>query len=218
MKKHIICFGDSNTYGYCADPADCADGGGRFNEEERWPRLLQTKLGDDYLVIEEGLPGRTTAFDDPLHEGLAGVSYITPCLKSHEVVDLLIIMLGTNDTKDRFAQNAYGIGRGMERLVRKAYATDCWGGKKPNVLVVAPPPIQKGMLTSTIAEEMGKNCVEISEGVAEKFKNVCELLGTHFLDAAHCEFNQVDYMHLSAKGHTDLADTLAEVVPTLLQE
>ena len=71
MKKHIICFGDSNTHGYCADPGDCADGLlQRFNEEERYPCLLQKFLGDEYLVIEEGLPGRTTVFEDPLHEGI----------------------------------------------------------------------------------------------------------------------------------------------------
>ena len=99
MKKHIVCLGDSNTHGYCADPADCADGGIRFNENERWTRRLQTLLGDEYLVTEEGLSGRTTCFDDPIHEGLSALSYITPCLKSHEFVDLLVIMLGTNDVK-----------------------------------------------------------------------------------------------------------------------
>ena len=54
MKKHILCFGDSNTHGYCADPADCFGGGVRFPEEQRWTRLLQEALGQDYLVIEEG--------------------------------------------------------------------------------------------------------------------------------------------------------------------
>ena len=96
MKKHIVCFGDSNTHGYCADPKDCADGGDRFNENERWTCLLQKTLGDEYLVLEEGLSGRTTVFDDPLHECMSGLDYITPCLMSHEPVDLLIIMLGTN--------------------------------------------------------------------------------------------------------------------------
>ena len=116
MKKHIVCFGDSNTHGYCADPRDCADGGIRFNESERWTRRLQAQLGEEYLVIEEGLSGRTTCFDDPIHEGLNGLNYIYPCLKSHEDVDLLVIMLGTNDTKDRFYASAACIGIGMARL------------------------------------------------------------------------------------------------------
>ena len=74
MKKHILCFGDSNTHGYCADPRDCADGGVRFNENERWTCLLGKILGDEYLVIEEGLGGRTTVFDDPYTEGLSGLT------------------------------------------------------------------------------------------------------------------------------------------------
>ncbi|MGM9660535.1 MAG: GDSL-type esterase/lipase family protein [Faecousia sp.] len=143
MKKHILCFGDSNTHGYCAESADCADGGIRFTEDQRWPRLLQKALGEDYLVTEEGLPGRTTCFEDPVHEGLNALNYIYPCLKSHEVIDLLIIMLGTNDCKDRFYASAACIGLGMARLVKKAKDTDCWGGKNPNILVVAHRPLAK---------------------------------------------------------------------------
>ena len=92
MKKHIVCFGDSNTHGYCAM------NDGRFDENERWTCFLQKNLGEDYLVLEEGLSGRTTCFNDPLFEGLSGLDYIYPCLMSHEPVDLLVIMLGTNDT------------------------------------------------------------------------------------------------------------------------
>ena len=218
MKKHIICFGDSNTHGYCADPADCADGGIRFNEDERWTRLLQKKLGDEYLVIEEGLSGRTTCFDDPIHEAMSGLDYITPCLKSHEDVDLLIIMLGTNDTKDRFYASAGCIAIGMGRLVKKAMATECWGGKKPNILVLCPPPIGDGMHTSACAETMGKLCAERSRELAYYYKEQCQLIGCHFADAAEmgAEFNEVDYMHLTRKGHAALAEALAKLVPELV--
>ncbi|MFR6092684.1 MAG: GDSL-type esterase/lipase family protein, partial [Faecalibacterium prausnitzii] len=102
MKKHILCLGDSNTHGYCADPADCADHGIRFNEDERWTCRLQTALGSDYLVTEEGLSGRTTVFVDPIHESMDALSVAYSLLKSHEAIDLLIIMLGTNDVKERF--------------------------------------------------------------------------------------------------------------------
>ena len=215
MKKHILCFGDSNTHGYCADPGDCADAGIRFNESERWTKLLQTCLGDDYLVIEEGLSGRTTCFDDPIHEGLKGLDYLYPCLKSHEDIDLLIIMLGTNDCKDRFYASAACIGIGLARLVKKAMAADCWGGKQPNILVVAPPPIGEGMLQSPVAATMGEKCVEKSRLLAHYYKEQCALLGCHFMDAAGCEFNQIDYMHLTRKGHAQLAQQLADLVPEL---
>ncbi|MBO7251189.1 MAG: lipolytic enzyme, G-D-S-L, partial [Oscillospiraceae bacterium] len=134
MKKHIVCLGDSNTHGYCADPADCADGGNRFNENERWPRVLEKLLGEDYLVLEEGLSGRTTVFPDALHEGMPALDVVYPVLMSHEPVDLLIIMLGTNDTKDRLGMNAACIALGMERLVQKAKSVPCWGTHEPAIL------------------------------------------------------------------------------------
>lgn len=218
MKKHILCLGDSNTHGYCADPADCADGGIRYNESERWTALLGKKLGENYLVIEEGLSGRTTAFSDPLYEGLSAVDYIGPCLKSHEDIDLLIIMLGTNDSKDRFSVSAPCIALGMSRLVKKAMATDCWGSKSPNILVIAPPPIGEGMLTSPVAGTMGTGCVEKSRALAKEYEAVCRLLNVHFLDAGtlNCPFNQIDYMHLTKKGHFVLAEALSALVPSLI--
>ena len=225
MKKHIICLGDSNTHGYCADPRGCADPElFRFNEDERWTKLLQKELGDEYLVVEEGLSGRTTVFQDPLYEGLDALSYLWPCLKSHEPVSLLIVMLGTNDTKQRFGMNAYAIGLGMRRLVQKAATIDCWGpGGKPNILIVSPPAVGEGVLTSSVAEEMGTTpptCVEKSRQLAVEYHRVAEETGCHFLDAdgCGCEFNTIDYMHLTKKGHMALAAALAKLVPGLLPD
>ena len=220
MKKHIVCFGDSNTHGYCADPKDCADGGIRFNEQERWTRLLQNLLGEDYLVIEEGLSGRTTCFDDPIHEGLNGLRYIYPCLKSHEYLSLLVIMLGTNDVKERLGANAYAIGLGMRRLVQKAMTVDCWApGTKPNILVVAPPAIREGIYSCPLADEMGVGSMEKSRQLAREYARVAQECGVHFLDAdkVGCEFNQVDFMHLTNKGHETLAKALAELIPSLVK-
>jgi len=223
MKKHIICLGDSNTHGYCADPSDCADPAlARFNEDERWTCLLQKALGEAYLVVEEGLSGRTTVFQDPLYEGLDALHYVYPCLKSHEPVSLLIIMLGTNDTKERFNVNPFAIGLGMRRLIQKAKTVDCWGpGGTPNILVVAPPIIGEGVLTSPVADEMGTmgpSCVEKSRRVPAEFRRVAAENGVHFLDANEvgCEFNQIDFMHLTRAGHARLAEALAELVPTLV--
>ena len=225
LKKHIVCLGDSNTHGYCADPADCADPQlARFNEDERWTKRLQKALGEDYLVLEEGLSGRTTVFSDPLYEGLDALSYLWPCLKSHEPVSLLVIMLGTNDTKERFGMNAFAIGLGMRRLVQKAQTIDCWGpGGRPNILIVAPPIIGEGVLTSPVADEMGTmgpGCVEKSRKVPAEFRRIAAENGCHFLDANElgCEFNQIDFMHLTNKGHARLAEALAERIPALLAD
>ena len=218
MKKHIVCLGDSNTHGYCADPADCTEGGVRFNESERWTGLLQTALGPEYLVAEEGLNGRTTVFPDPVEEGKAAIDYIYPCLRSHQDVDLLIIMLGTNDTKERFSVNAHNIAMGMDRLVKKAMDTECWAGGTPNILVISPPAILEGVEEGPLRGTMGRGCVEKSRQLAREYRPICEARGIHFLDAdaVGCEFNTVDFIHLTRKGHAALAAALASLIPTLL--
>lgn len=216
MKKHILCLGDSNTHGYCADPADCADGGIRFNEDERWTCLLQKALGPDYLVTEEGLSGRTTVFQDPLHESMDALGVLYALLKSHEFIDLLIIMLGTNDTKERLGANASCIAIGMERLVRKAQSVDCWGSRAPNILIVCPPPIRPEMELSETGVPMGKGCLEKSRELPAYYEKSAKLVGAHYLNAAECEFNAVDGMHLTRRGHARLAALLAEAVPALL--
>ena len=209
MKKHIVCLGDSNTHGYCADPNDCADGGDRFNEQERWTCLLQSALGDNYMVLEEGLSGRTSVFTDPLHESMDAVSVAYSVLMTHEPVDLLIIMLGTNDTKERFAANAPAIAVGMERLIKKCKSVECWGNHAPNILVVCPPPLGEGFHD----EDMGNGCVEKSRALPEYLKAVAERNNVHYLDAADCEFNSVDFTHLTRLGHKQLSEKLAAAIP-----
>lgn len=219
MKHHIVCFGDSNTHGNCADPKDCADHGGRFNEDERWPCLLQKALGSEYLVLEEGLGGRTTVFDDPFSEGRSALDYITPCMHTHSPIDLLIIMLGTNDVKERFSANAACIGMGMSRLVGKAIQSGGWGKKGPNILVIAPPHIAEDMYHSSSAASMGAGCVEKSRELAHYYKAYCQQSGVRHLDAQElgCEFNQIDHMHLTKEGHATLARHLIELIPQLIK-
>ena len=216
MKKHIVCFGDSNTHGYCADPKDCADGGDRFNEDERWTCLLQKALGEDYLVLEEGLSGRTTVFPDALHESMSGLDSIYSCLMSHEPVDLLVIMLGTNDTKERLCANAAVIGIGLERLIMKAKTVPAWRNGTPHILVITPPHIGEGLYLRPEGVPMGKGCPEKSRALAPYFKQAADNQGCAFLDAEGiAEYNKVDCMHLSRRGHAQLADHLAGLTPTL---
>ena len=216
MKKHIVCFGDSNTHGYCADPGDCTDGGSRFDETQRWTCLLQKKLGENFLILEEGLSGRTTVFEDPLEEGLCGLDAIYSALKSHEPVDLLVVMLGTNDTKCYLGQNADTIAMGMERLLRKAMNVERWT-EKPNILLIAPPHIRPCIRDHEFFGPMGEDCLKKSRGLAVRYEKLAETLGCHFLDAEGiAEFNNVDGMHLTALGHAQLAQALARLIPELV--
>ena len=212
--KQILCFGDSNTYGLIPGTEN------RYNWEIRWTGRLDAAVrGKGYRVIEEGLCGRTTVFEDPLREGRRGTALLGTVLESHKPLELVILMLGTNDCKDRFCSSAACIGLGMARLVNKAKSTDCWGGKTPNILVIAPPPIGEGMLTSAVAATMGKLCVEKSRQLADSYREQCELLNVSFLDAGAigCEFNTVDFMHLTSRGHRTLAEALAKLIPQLLR-
>ena len=107
--KTILCYGDSNTWGY--NPATTE----RSSRDERWTGILRRELDDGYLVIEEGLNGRTTVWDDPIEGYKNGKEYLIPCLETHKPLDLVIIMLGTNDLKVRFSvrhcQRRRGFGR-----------------------------------------------------------------------------------------------------------
>lgn len=213
MKRHIVCYGDSNTHGYQAA------NNGRFDEEERWTCLLQKNLGEEYQVMEEGLSGRTTCFDDPLFEGLSGLDYLYPCLMSHEPVDLLVIMLGTNDTKERFGASAACIALGLKRLIDKAIATkDCWRGGKPNILVVTPQNIGREYAETEVGSTMGRGCAEKSEGLAVEYRKIAELTGCHYLDAnevVSAPPNDIDFMHLTGEGHAQLAKALADRIPQI---
>lgn len=205
---NILCFGDSNTHGY--NPKDTT----RFEKNIRWTGILQNLLGEKDYVIEEGLSGRTTVFEDPINEGLCGLNYIVPCLMTHEPVDLLIIMLGTNDTKERFGANAYVISLGLTRLIKKVKNTEItFRNNKPNILIVAPLPIRPEIESVECGVTMGKGCSEKSYKLIPLYKKVAEELGCHFFDPSpYVICSDYDYMHLSEEAHKILANKLYEVI------
>lgn len=212
MVKTVICFGDSNTHGYNAE------NGGRFSIAERWTRILGKILGEEYDVIEEGVSGRTTVFDDPLFEGLSGLSAIHTCLMSHEPVDVLIIMLGTNDTKERFSATSRNIAQGLARLTEKAKYTKGVWRSEPKIILVSPVPIEEGCLTSDVGGEMGAGCVEKSRDLGVQFERIAREQECYFLDAAKIPGIGViptDYMHLTGESHRLLAEELAGIIRKL---
>ena len=125
-KMKILCFGDSNTFGYIPGR------GGRYDRHTRWPGRLQELLGSAYQVIEEGLCGRTTAFDDVTEPGRSGLDRIRDAVGKNEPLDLLIIVLGSNDCKAQFQASAEEITKGLERLlerprmVKRRIFVYCW--------------------------------------------------------------------------------------------
>lgn len=205
---NILCFGDSNTYGY--NPKN----GLRYKKNVRWTGILQKLLGENYKVIEEGLNGRTTVFDDPFLEGRCGLNDITKCLNLHKPIDLLIVMLGTNDTKEIFNADANTITKGLETLLNKAMSSfEVFTNNKPNILIIAPFPIRPEIINTFWISSMGKNCSKKSYELIEKYKNLAKSLNCHFFDPSPYGIcSDYDYLHLSEETHNILAHKLYELI------
>lgn len=212
MKKRILCFGDSNTWGYIPT-------GGRYDEHTRWPMRLGELLGEDYAVVEEGFNGRTCVYDDPVEGGYkSGVEYLPPCLMTHNPLDAVIIMLGTNDTKRRFGLTPMTIGQSMMQLVRtcKLYGADAQGNA-PHIIITAPPPILDNLMETRHAECFGEQAIAVSKGLGPELHRVSKLLRVDFFDAApYAEVSVLDAVHMTANGHLRLAEVMADKIRTLL--
>ena len=198
MKKRILCFGDSNTWGYHAPEAE------RFDEETRWTWLLADMLGSDYVVIEEGQNGRTTVWDDPIENRLAGLTYLWPCMESHAPFDLIIIMLGTNDTKTYFSSSAQNIADGAGRLVETALRCPYGRDKKPpRVLLAAPIAIAED---NAFPYLFGPQAAKKTQEFPLVFEETAKKWGCDFFDAAaFAAPGTADGVHLNEEGHKKLA-------------
>ena len=212
MQKRILCYGDSNTWGY--DPT-----GKRYDEHTRWPMRMAELLGPGYAVVEEGFNGRTTVNDDPVEGGFkSGVNYLPPCLMSHNPLDVVAIMLGTNDTKRRFSLTPMTIGQGVMQLVRacKIYGMDA-NAEPPHIIIVAPPPILDNLMQTRHAECFGPQAIEVSRGLGQELLRVSRLLRVDFFDAApYAEVSRLDAVHMTANGHIRLAEAMAEKIRSIL--
>lgn len=209
--RTVVCFGDSNTFGQIPGVAQMV----RYGHGERWPGVMRQALGSDWYVVEEGLCGRTTVSDDPIEGDYKnGRRYLRPCLLSHLPVDLLIIMLGTNDLKVRFHKPASEIAMGVACLVHDTLDMHCGpGGATPEILVVAPPPLLEDLHDWQPVFAGG---FEKSRELALEFEYVADTLGVHFFDAGKvAASSSADGFHLDAEGHRSLGAALAAEVQAI---
>lgn len=206
--KTILCFGDSNTWGYEPVAAN------RYGRTVRWAGVLQQELGSDYLIIEEGCNGRTTVWDDPIEGFKNGKEYLPPCLVSHKPLDLVIIMLGTNDLKKRFSLSAYDIADGAGVLVDIVQKSDTGpDGRPPKVLLLAPPPLAK----LTDFAEMFEGAEEKSRRLGQHYQRVALEYGCEFMDtAAVIVSSDLDGIHFAASEHKKLGQAVAARVKEIL--
>jgi lysophospholipase L1-like esterase len=208
MEKHVLCYGDSNTWGSIPGSKD------RYPRNVRWTGVLQKLLGDSYYVLEEGCNGRTTVWDDPVEGDKNGKTYLMPCLWSHRPVDLVVLMLGTNDLKIRYSVPPSDIARSigiLAKIILKSEAGPQAGA--PKLLIVAPPRLAK--LTEFL--EMFEEGTEKSKKLGENYEKVAKELNVSFLDADKIVLSSnKDGIHWEAGEHMKFAKALAEIIPGLM--
>jgi lysophospholipase L1-like esterase len=206
--KTILCYGDSNTWGWNPARRD------RFGRDERWPGVLRQSLGDGYLIIEEGLNGRTTVWDDPIEGYKNGKDYLIPCLETHRPIDLVIIMLGSNDLKVRFSLSAYDIAEGagvLVNIVQQSMAGP--DGNAPQVLLMAPPPLAQ---LSEFAD-MFEGALAKSKKFGAQYRRVADLYGCEFFDTSTVIVtSNIDGLHLELGEHRQLGQAVTQQVKRIL--
>ncbi|MCG6902110.1 MAG: SGNH/GDSL hydrolase family protein [Rhodobacter sp.] len=207
--RSILCFGDSNTHGTRA-MRHISDRR-RFDMAMRWPSVMAAALGKGFEVIAEGHPGRTAVFDDPVEgKHKNGLRVLPALLESHRPIDLVIVMLGTNDLKARFGVPASDIALGLERLVRLIAQSDAGpDGTAPRVLLAAPVPVEEvGFLGDIFAGGAVK-----SRTLPALLRAVADRQGCGFVDLGTvAAVDPVDGIHLDAGAQAAIGKTMAGVV------
>jgi lysophospholipase L1-like esterase len=200
VTRSVLCFGDSNTYGSIPGVA-----GGRYDPDVRWPGVLAGDLGEDWRVVEEGLPGRTTVFDDPISPHRRGADYLPPCLASHSPLDVVVIFLGTNDLKSRLAAGPSDIAAGLGVLAQTALASASGpDGRAPTVLLLGLPH-----LGPTLPADFGGAHEKASE-LPRYAAEVAAALGVGFLDLGDVSaYSAIDGFHLEPDGHAAIGRAVA---------
>lgn len=212
MTKNVLCYGDSLTWGYDAENL------GRHAYEDRWPSVLQKALGAGVSVIAEGLNGRTTAYDDHLADcDRNGARILPTLLHSHGPLDLVIIMLGTNDLKRGIGSgNAVGAVKGVERLINlvrsHVWSFDC---EQPEILLVSAPHICE--TGNEMFAAMFVNAIEQSQMMGSLYRDLADEKGCGFFDAASVAVTTpVDGVHLDAENTRAIGRGLEPVVRMML--
>ncbi len=209
--KNILCYGDSLTWGYDAGKL------ARHRFEDRWSNVLQAELGNAAHVIEDGLNGRTTAFDDKLvAEDRNGASTLPTSLATHSPLDLVIIMLGANDMKPWVHGRAFVAANGMARLVKIVRNhTYFFEAPAPEVIMVSPPPVTR---TDNVEfSEYFEGANVSSTHLAKAYRQYAEQLGCGFFDAGTvAQTTPVDGVHLDAENTRAIGKGIAPLVKATL--
>lgn len=216
--KRILCYGDSNTWGF-KPKKECSENWNmRFDENTRWTGVLQKLLGDEYKIIEEGLNGRTSAFDDPQDDTRNGLKHIATCMQTNMPIDMAIVMLGTNDVKSFFPYTPYVIANGVGRVIDEIRKIDYGkNGKMPEVLLVSPISINEDAAKGWIGGEFGMDSVEKNRLLPVYLEKIALDRGVHFFDiGAYVSADPADGIHMNENGHRVMAEKMLSQIKNII--
>ena len=203
----IICIGDSNTWGY--DPVD------GFRHNNRWTRVL-ANLMPEHEIIEEGLNGRTILSVDPYMPERCLIHNLKLILMSHKPVDMVVLMVGSNELKNTFPCTAKYIAQGIEECVKIILDKNMWDRfNVPKLLVVSPILIRDEMVTNggAFADEFDETSVRESKFLAGEYKKICEKYQLEFMDASlYAEASLVDNLHMDEENHNKLGKAIYQQI------
>lgn len=216
---NVLCYGDSNTWG--ADPTWDRKGiQWRLPYDQRWVGVAQNELGNNYHLYEEGLCNRNTAFDDTLAADCNGLKGLPMVLNTCRPLDLVVVMLGTNDIKHRFGLGAMDVSRAMDCIITCIKNQPCGYimGTPPRILIVAPVPVSDIVHKYEWGELFREEGVELSHKIPEYLKRVADKWECDFLDAGQYAVpNPTDGVHLDAENHTKLGKAIAEKIKSMYE-
>jgi len=203
--KNILCFGDSNTWGY--DPSTQT----RFSKDIRWTGVLQQLLGSKYNIIEEGLNGRTTNVNEKKDHGLgyfrpfrSAMDLLSVLIETNSPLDLIVVMLGTNDLKTNFNQSSEMIAKNMRLVCESIINNDYFQSK--SIILVSPTHINEespNLLDSFIGT------TQASQSFSNSYRKISDDLNLYFIDASESvKTNKIDGLHWDSKQHSDFANSL----------
>lgn len=198
--KQILCFGDSNTYGLIPATKD------RYDWNTRWTGILSKKIEKNgYRVVEEGLCGRTTIFEDATRKGRKGADLLPIILETHKPIDTVVLMLGTNDCKTAYGATAEKIGSGIELLIKQIKDSD----PDINIILVSPIELGEGVWEEGFDTEFNENSVEVSKQLPEVYRKIAEKYDADFVAASeYARPSSADREHLNEFGHRKLAEAI----------
>jgi len=206
--KNILCFGDSNTWGYTPITKQ------RYPFDVRWTGVFQSKLGGDFRIIEEGLNGRTTIHDDPNRNDRNGIKLLPALIESHSPLDLVIIMLGTNDLKASLKQSAESISLGIKQVCEAVLNSEYFCQKSSKILLISPSFVENVPEEDKDEFEHAK---EMSREFSTHYLKVAQELNIHFFDAAkEVKTSPLDGIHWDAEQHIHFGECLAIKVKSIL--